>query len=183
MSLQNKFRTRKLCFRNQPCHERDHSSKRDRSLRLGFSLLSLCAAYTPELTFFVRRVFVCIMPATFCVRSVFYSRAILKSSRSLFARLSFCKAFLFWVCPVEHMTRNCSSLHLLAIVHGGAWEWWFVQEDLMSHEIFPPDLLSHEPTLGFRRHQLSGLGAPSFYDHKTPTKSLNKCHWDHWNCT
>jgi len=25
-------RTRKLCSRNQPCHERDHSSKRDRSL-------------------------------------------------------------------------------------------------------------------------------------------------------
>ena len=33
------FRTRKLCSRNQPCHERDHISKRDRSLRLDFSLI------------------------------------------------------------------------------------------------------------------------------------------------
>ena len=39
MSLLNKFRTRKLCSRNQPCHERDHSSWWDRSLRQGISLL------------------------------------------------------------------------------------------------------------------------------------------------
>ena len=31
-----------LISRNQPCHKRDHSSKRDRSLRLRFSLFPLC---------------------------------------------------------------------------------------------------------------------------------------------
>ena len=39
VSLYNNFRTGKLCSRNQSRHERDHSSKQDRSLRLGFSLL------------------------------------------------------------------------------------------------------------------------------------------------
>jgi len=70
----------------------------------------------------------------FFVRSVFYSRAILKSSQSLFASLSLCAASFFpWVCPMEHII--CSSLHLPAIVHGG--EWYFVQEDLLSHEYLP----------------------------------------------
>jgi len=31
--------------------------------------------------------------------------------------------------------------------------------------ISPTNLLSHEPTLWFRRHQLFDLGAPSFYGH------------------
>jgi len=49
---------------------------------------------------------------------------------------------------MEHI--NCSSLHLPAIVHGG--DQYFVQEDLLSHEYLSQDLLSHEPTLWFRRH-------------------------------
>ena len=74
--------------------------------------------------------------APFYMRSIFYSRAILKSSQSLFARHSEkrCVLFCFWVCPMEHI--NCSSLHLPAIVHGG--ERYFVQEDLLSHEYSPP---------------------------------------------
>jgi len=34
--------------------------------------------------------------------------------------------------------------------------------------IRPQDLLSREPTLWFRRHQLFGIGASSFYGHKLP---------------
>jgi len=34
--------------------------------------------------------------------------------------------------------------------------------------IRPQDLVSHEPTLWFRRHQLFGLGAPSFLGQKLP---------------
>ena len=36
----------------------------------------------------------------------------------------------FWGLPMEHI--NCSSLHLLAIVHGKVRR--FIQEDLVSHE-------------------------------------------------
>jgi len=100
--------------------------------RILFARLSLCAAFS-------------------------YSRAILKSSRFLFARLSLCAEFFFWVCPMEHLNR--SSVHLPAIVHGG--ERQFVQEDFVSDE-YSPLLLSHEPTLWYRCHQLFGLGAPYF---------------------
>jgi len=93
--------------------------------------------------------------APFFERSVFfYLRAILKSSQSLFARHSEkrCVLFFFWVCPMEEHI-NCSSLHLIAIVHGG--ERYFVQEDLLSHEYSPP-----RPSVS--RTNSFGLGAPSF---------------------
>jgi len=62
-SLQQ-FRTRKLCSRNQPCHKRDHSSKRDRSLRLGFSLVCCgvcCSALQCLATLSLQSVLCCIV--------------------------------------------------------------------------------------------------------------------------
>jgi len=41
--------------------------------------------------------------------------------------------------------------------------------------IRPQDLLSHEPTLWFRRHQLFWFGRTIFLRPQTATQSLNKC--------
>jgi len=84
--------------------------------------LCLGAVYTHELHFFVRRIFCCITPAPFFVRSVFYSRAILRSSRSLFvrlsscilfARLALCVAFFFYSRAILKSSRSLFVRHSL----------------------------------------------------------------------
>ena len=112
--------------------------------------------------------------APFVARSVFYSRAfslcaafsypqaILKSSRSLFARLSLCLVFCFF--GFAQWNIWIVFLYIsLPLCMGESDNSFKKTLCLMTRTICPQDLLlSHEPTLWFRRHQLFGLGAPSF---------------------
>jgi len=67
----------------------------------------LCVAYTPELSFFVRHVFVSITTAPFFGPSISCSRVILESSRPLFARLSLCAVF----CSIKPSEKLVISIH------------------------------------------------------------------------
>jgi hypothetical protein len=134
----------------------------------------LFASHSEKLAISIRR--------PFFERSVFYSRDILKSSRSLFARLPLCAAFSvrepFWKARDLYLH---AFLWALRLVFFGCVQWiisivvLYISLSLcMGEKIFrfkktfclmnvwPQDLLSHDPTLCFRRHQLFGLGSPSF---------------------
>ena len=61
---------------------------------------------------------------------------------------------------------------------GTAGERYFVQEDLLSHEIFAPKTFCLMNQLfGLGATNCFGLGAPSFLDHKVP-QSLWKVPFD-----
>jgi len=127
---------------------------------------SLFARFLFDHSIFDLRAFLCAQQFLYTIHSE-------KLTISLFARHSEKRwvLFFFRVGPIEHIKRR--SLQLTVIVDG--------ESDISSKKtlclvIFrPQDLLSHEPTLWFRRYQLFWFGRTIFLQPQTTTKYWNNC--------